>query len=351
MNLKQFNPMKILNHLELVKAIVRNDNPYPVSFEIDPSNVCNHACTWCMYENFIKEQGVIIPKVIFKQIVDEIIELGTKSITFTGGGEPLTNPETIKMIPYIKNKSVSVALVTNGGLLDSNKCEVIVNNCSYIRISIDAGCEVTHTGLHRSKNAKKDNFETIIKNIRNMVSLKKLLNKDITIGAGYLVHPRNTQEIFALCSKMKEIGADYVQIRPACNLNKEERDMIAASSKSQIEHSLKLITNDFHVFPILHRFDEILSLNRGYDSCYGHALVGIICADCNVYLCCQLKGDQKFILGNINEKSFKEIWNSKARREVIRNLDISKCPPCRYNKYNEIMDYLADNDDQHSEFL
>src|SRR3990172_1893117 len=136
MNLKQFNPMKIMNHLELVKAIVKGGNPYPVSFEIDPSNICNHACTWCMYEEFIKEQKVIIPKEIFKRIVDEIIELGTKSITFTGGGEPITNPETIKMIPYIKKKGVSVALVTNGGLLNSKKNEIIVNNCSYIRIII-----------------------------------------------------------------------------------------------------------------------------------------------------------------------------------------------------------------------
>ena len=54
MNLKQFNPMKILNHLDVAKAIVRRENPYPVSFEIDPSNTCNHECTWCMYEDFMK---------------------------------------------------------------------------------------------------------------------------------------------------------------------------------------------------------------------------------------------------------------------------------------------------------
>ncbi|OGL51663.1 MAG: hypothetical protein A3C43_09455 [Candidatus Schekmanbacteria bacterium RIFCSPHIGHO2_02_FULL_38_11] len=351
MNLKQFNPMKILNHLDVAKAIVRRENPYPVSFEIDPSNTCNHECTWCMYEDFMKEKQVIVPKEIFKSVIDEIIEIGIRSVTFTGGGEPLTHPLTIELMPYMRQRGVSIALVTNGGLLDSEKDRIIVENCSYIRISIDAGCEVTHTKLHRNKNIDKDNYQKIIDNIRYMVELKKKLKKDITIGTGYLVHPQNTQEIFAMVAKMKEIGANYVQIRPVCNLNQEEKELVIRESRSQIEHSLKMIDDDFHVFPILHRFNEIISMDRGYDICYGHALVGIIGADCNVYLCCQLKGDKRYILGNLKESSFKEIWNSQKRKDVIGSLDLSQCPPCRYNKYNEILDYLADEEMLHSEFL
>lgn len=351
MNLKQFNPMKILNHLDLAKAIVEGKTPYPISFEIDPSNLCNHKCIWCMYDDFMKDEGNIIPKKIFYSIINEIINLGAKSITFTGGGEPLTNPETIEAIPYIKQKGVSVALVTNGGFLDRGKCRIIVENCSYVRISIDAGCERTHSSLHKPKNVNCDNFSEIIGNIALIVEWKKKLNKDITIGVGFLVHPKNTQEIFALVSKMKEIGINYVQIRPVCNLTSEDRTLIVAESRKQIEHSLKLISEDFHVFPILHRFDEILSTQRPYDTCYGHSLVGIICADCNVYLCCQLKGNKRYILGNLHESSFEEIWNSQKRMNIIHNLDINKCPPCRYNKYNEILDYLADKNRLHSEFL
>ncbi len=351
MNLKQFNPMKILNHIDLARAIVGGVNPYPVSFEIDPSNTCNHECTWCMYEKFMKEKHVLIPKDIFKSVIAEIIGLETKSITFTGGGEPLTNPTTIELIPYIKREGVSVALVTNGGLLDYEKNQVIVENCSYIRVSIDAGCEATHAQLHRSKNIKNDHYKKIVDNLSNIVELKKSLNKDITIGVGFLVHPQNIQEIFAVVTKMKELGVDYVQIRPVCNLSKEERELVITESRGQIEHSLKMIDDDFHIFPILHRFNEILSMDRGYDICYGHALVGIIGADCNVYLCCQLKGDERYVLGNLHETSFREIWNSQRRKDVIHNLDISGCPPCRYNKYNEILDFLADKTNLHSEFL
>ncbi len=351
MKLKQFSAMKILDHLDFAKAIIRGENLYPISYEIDPSNTCNHECIWCMYADFMRSKKALINKKMFRAIVEEIIRLGSKSITFTGGGEPLTNPYTIELIPYIKQNGVSVALITNGGLLDNEKCKVIVENCSYIRISVDAGCRATHDKLHRSKNGSRDNYEKILAYIANLLEWKKKLNKDIQIGTGYLVHPGNVKEIFSFCSQMRDIGVDYVQIRPACNLSHRERKIITKESKGQIDRSLTLINKRFRIFPMLHRFDEILSIERDYDICYGHALVGTIGADCNVYLCCQLKGNKRYILGSLKKHSFKEIWDSPRRKRIMNKLNPDKCPPCRYNKYNEILAYVADKEKMHTEFL
>src|SRR3989339_1608686 len=102
MKLKQFSPMKLLHHLDHVRAIVSGKNIFPLSYEIDPSNMCNHRCVWCMYEDFIQKKKTIIEAKVLRSIVDEIIVLGAKSITFTGGGDPLTHPETIELLPRIK---------------------------------------------------------------------------------------------------------------------------------------------------------------------------------------------------------------------------------------------------------
>lgn len=351
MNLKQFSSMKILNHMALAEAVVRGDNPWPVSFEIDPSNSCNHDCVWCMYEEFMHEEKGMLAPDVFARIVDEVLELGTKSITFTGGGEPLVNPQTVKLIPKIREHGCSVALITNGGLLDEEKCRTIVEHCSYVRVSVDAGCESTHQALHRPKNPKKDGYSRILANLSRMAALKKEVGSDLTIGVGFLVHPGNIQEVFSLVSKAKETGVNYVQIRPVCNLGTEDRRMIIAESKKQIEHSLKLIDNEFHVFPLLHRFDELMALERPYNRCYGHGLIGTIGADAKVYLCCQLKGEKQFMLGDLKRESFAEIWHGERRREVIAKLDVNQCPPCRYSKYNEILEYIADKEKPHTEFL
>lgn len=351
MKLKQFNAIKILDHLDVAKAIVRGDNPYPISYEIDPSNTCNHKCVWCMYDDFMQRKKTMISKEIFKSVIEEVLKLGAKSITFTGGGDPLTNPQTVELMPHIKQSGVSIALITNGGLLNEEKCRIIVENCSYIRVSVDAGREVTHNELHRSKNKKNDNFRTILGNLSCLVNWKKKLKKNIQIGAGFLVHPKNMHEILTFTKQMKKIGVDYVQIRPVCTLDRGEREIIVKMAKGQITQSLKLADKNFGTFPMLHRFDEIISIEKSYDTCYGHGLVGTIGADCNVYLCCQLKGNNKYILGNLRENSFEKIWYSQKRKSIVRKLNSNSCPPCRYNKYNEILEYLADKEKIHTEFL
>ena len=351
MKFKQFSPMKLLHHLDYAKAIAQGKNVYPLSYEIDPSNLCNHGCIWCMYEDFMLEKKEMIRKEKLRSIVDEILGLGAQSITFTGGGDPLTHPETVELIPRIKHTGTSVAIITNGGLLDREKCWIMVENLSYIRISVDAASRATHEKLHCPKNQKNDNYDLILDNIAFLVEEKKRRKKVLQIGVGYLVHPDNVSEIYAFVENMKKIGVDYVQIRPVCNLQPDQRRIINTQSREQIEASVKLTDPDFNIFPMLTRFDEILWSERSYDVCYGHALVGIIAADSGVYLCCQLKGNPHALLGDLNENTFKEIWSSHQRKGVVENLDPNKCPPCRYNKYNEMLEYMAENDHVHAEFL
>jgi len=348
---KQFSAMKILEHLSIVKQIAKGENPYPVSYEVDPSNACNHNCIWCMYEGFMASDKSMIRRQMLRSIIDQIASLGGRSITFTGGGEPLTNPYTIEMMPYVRQNGISVGLVTNGGLLDEEKCRVIAENCSYVRISVDAGCGSTHAELHKCQNPKVDNYDKIITNISNLVEWKKKTENKIAVGTGFLVHPRNAREIFSFVKQVREINADYVQIRPVCTLNNEERQYVFHKSREEIVRSLELNDDGFGVFPMLNRFDEILAIERNYDVCLGHALVGIIGANCEMYLCCQLKGIKEYVLGNLKDKSIREIWHGKRRRHIAARLDLNRCPPCRYEKYNEILDYMACEEKPHTEFL
>jgi len=188
MKLKQFSPMKLLYHLDHAKAIGQGKNVYPLSYEIDPSNLCNHGCIWCMYEDFMLEKKEMIGKEKLRSVVDEILGLGARSITFTGGGDPLTHPETVELIPRIKQAGTSVAIITNGGLLNRENCPVMVENLSYIRISVDAATRATHEKLHRPKNQENDNYDLLLDNVVFLVEEKRKRKKDLQIGVGYLVH-------------------------------------------------------------------------------------------------------------------------------------------------------------------
>lgn len=350
MNLKQFNPVKILNHWQTINDIVKGKNPPPVSCEIDPSNLCNHDCVWCMYHSFRKEKSEMIPDEIMFNLIRDLGKKRVKSITFTGGGEPLINPAVVEGLYKTREAGMEAGLVTNGGPMTAAICRAIIETCSFLRVSLDSASIDTHNKLHRPKNSDKDNFIQIIKNIKNLISLRKK-KQSLTVGIAFLVHPLNYHEIYKASKLARDIGVDYIQIRPVYIPGGALSSRILSETEKLVRKSLELQTTNFKVFTILHRFDEVIHLDRGYTTCLGHSLVGVVGADCNVYVCCQLRGNPNFRFGNLKEKSFWKIWNSREKQKVLRKIDVNKCPPCRYSKYNELLEYLMDKERPHKNFL
>lgn len=348
-NLRQFSPFKILHHWQLLNDCAEGKNVYPITGEIDPSNVCNHNCAWCMYSGL--KEGEMLSKKIFFDLIDEFAELGVKGIILNGGGEPLANPVTTEAFSKIRKKGMEAALITNGGLLNEKNIPEIVDNCLFVRVSLDAATDKTHKALHNPNNPEKDNLKTILSNIKKMASLAEERKSQIEIGVGYVVSEENIEEIFEAAKRVKETGAQYIQIRPVyCEgkkISKENLDKIVKN----IQRAMQFNDENFKVLPMLHRFNEVIDNGRSYSKCRAHCVTGIVCADANVYVCCQYKLNPKFKLGSLKEKTFKEIWESKERQEVINRIDLARCPPCKYNKYNEVIDYLTNKEGRHKNFL
>ena len=68
---------------------------YPINIEIFPTNLCNLRCDFCAYQQNDKIQ---LPTNIFQQLVDDILTSPIKSVTFSGGGEPLLYPNISQYI-------------------------------------------------------------------------------------------------------------------------------------------------------------------------------------------------------------------------------------------------------------
>ena len=351
MDLRQFNTYKILNHPGAIKDLISGKNPYPVSCEIDPSNLCNHSCSWCY---FVGSRQVnkknLEEKVLFK-LIEDLAGGGTKSITFTGGGEPLVNSATPEAIRRAYSLGMRVGLVTNGGLLDKKKNRIIVSCCDFVRISLDAADEKSHHKLHNPHNPGKDSFENILENLRILVSSRRESKKNITIGAGFLIHKENYKKLPILAKRLKKIGIDYLQIRPIVMPQDDSLTRAWARGYKYIQKAANFSNNKFYVFPIDYRYREMISKQRNYQHCHIHNLLGIVGADGNVYLCSLFRGDNRFSFGNLYSQPFRRIWMGAKRKKLIRSLEVTKCPPCRYNRYNEILDYMLSKDKPHAEFL
>lgn len=341
MNLECLNPYKILNHFPEVEKMIADNKTFPLAVEIDLTNVCNHNCIWCMFEGFRKKSPETLKTELVMKLKEDLKACGIKAVTFVGGGEPLVHKDfSLICEEYLKDFDVGV--VTNGEFI--NKHIDVLQKCKFVRISLDAGTSRTHRRLHRSKG---ESYRIIMNNIK---ALRKL-NPELVIGVAFLVHPENCYEIPELANFLSVIGVDYLQVRPVYMKGlKFDEKMLAKLEQilTDTENNVKDTKMAFITFR--NRFSEFNGNDFRPTSCKAHNLLSIIGADSKIYLCCQLRGNPYFVLGNLKEKSFQEIWLSEERQKVIEWIDIKRCPPCRYKKYNEVMNYLA-SERGHNNFL
>ncbi|HND19914.1 MAG TPA: radical SAM protein, partial [Acidobacteriota bacterium] len=104
LNRDVFSPIKLFSHMDRMHDWWHGRTVYPVTMELSPSTICNHFCTWCMHGGYFGSHkgddkslkaypdSSVMPLDFYRTLVDELAELGIKSMIFSGSGEPFVNP-------------------------------------------------------------------------------------------------------------------------------------------------------------------------------------------------------------------------------------------------------------------
>lgn len=361
--LKQFQPRKKIHwHWDKYKEWRETGDTTPVMFEFDPALACNNFCIWCSF-SYVRDKfnnKAIMPRAIMLRTIHEMKDLGAKAINWTGGGEPLVNPSTPEGLKLAHSIGLQNGLYTNGMGLNHEINETIIDTCRWCRISLDAGTAATHSLCH---GVPETVFPHVIEQMEDLVKIRKekgKTKKNITLGAGMLVHPQNYKEIEHATMLVKELGYDYMQLKPTVMNTFQKKQIDAEFWEEKVIPRLKCAEfigdDDFDVLVTTYKFEDIQKQDdhgRYYDKCLSHCFMGTISADCEVYLCCHLRGFKEYSFGNLKEKSLKEIWNGKQRQEAIKHINLDKCHIlCKNNEINkELWDNINMRDELHPNFL
>lgn len=338
--LNPFSPMKALVHSERLEAVVNGKIAPPVLAAVDLSNSCNHDCKWCLYREYNAENPAVMSKQMIKELVSDVERMNVKVVCLSGGGEPLVNRHAGFLINECHKRGIGITLNTNGGLLENVKWDSL-KKLKYVRISLDSGSDETHYKLHRPKNRNRKEWSRILGTIKKIAKHKKRPH----IGIGYLVHPLNIKEMYHAAKSVKAVGADYIQMRPLKNVPISEiewRDIAM-----QIQKSRELEDETFKVHGTMGKAKTYKS--GCIDYCHMCKIITSIAPDGSVYPCCELRGKSK--VGDLNEKRFSKIWGSRKHIRVLKNLDYTKCPPCKYFETNELIEQVFVRDVLHRNFL
>jgi radical SAM protein with 4Fe4S-binding SPASM domain len=347
------NLQKLLNNEKIIYHYIdrynKNENELgPLAVEFHWTSACNYDCMHCSYGSRRQDKGKLTEEIVENTIAD-LIELGTKAVYLSGGGEPITFPKWDQFSKQMLDNNIDLALITNAVLINEQQLE-LVRQMNYIAISIYSIDEEGYKIITGSN--KFDEQFTLPQKIKSKPYRS-------VVGARCVINSTNYMDIIAIYEKAIISQFDYVIFIPAVDY--ESRGIVLTeeqlnSVKKLIKSSLHKIDNSRtnlqsvaekgiqHYEPSDYRKDMQDSSKCDILSFRTNAFINY---DGGVYLCQPHIGNQEYCIGNLNDATFKEIWNSSRHVEVIEKLDRyfsnGKCMYCRGIGFNKTIDKFKNN--------
>lgn len=321
-----YSSLKAFRYEEQLKALREGTAAAPVHIRIKPTNACNHDCWFCAYRvdhltlgETMRERDSL-PEAKWFEIIDDVISMGVKAVTFSGGGEPLIYKHLARGINKLGEGGVKVATLTNGRYLQGDIGEAFAKYGSWVRVSMDYW---DGASLAKSRGVKEAEFAMIIENMRSFAARKS----PCELGVSFIVTKEDHTHIYDFCKLMKEIGVDHVKLSGCVvSVNGKENNAYHAEIKEEVGRQLarakELADGDFKVVDHYHELEE--RFDKPYTSCPYLQFLTVIGADCSVYTCQDKAYMDDGLLGNIKERSFKSFWFSEENKKAMRAVDPSK---------------------------
>ncbi len=332
---------KLIYHPERVKGWLKGENIYPIYIEIALFGGCNHRCIFCALD-YLKYKPVILDYAALKNFISQAAESGLKSIMYAGEGEPLLHKRAADIIKFTKEKGIDVAVTSNAVMLDKDMANRCLKYLSWFRVSLNAGTPAKYALIHRTH---KRDFNIVIKNIGNAIKIRNSNNYKCTIGVQFLLIKQNYSDAIKLAITLKDIGADYLIIKPYSQHPLSENRLkktLDYDKFGALEEKLRRYENaDFNVVFRKHTMGK-LKEEKPYDTCLGLPFWAYLDAHGDLYACSAFLGKKDFVYGNIHKQTFRDIWEGQKRKNIVnklsKNWDIKKCREvCRLDEINRYL--------------
>ncbi|MFA6434979.1 MAG: radical SAM protein [Elusimicrobiales bacterium] len=345
---------KLIYHPERVGDWLRHKNIYPIYAEISPSGACNHRCVYCALD-FMEYKPRFLDAGILKIRLKEMAGLGLKSVMFAGEGEPFLHPDMAEISVYANKRGIDTAFTTNAALLRPAITDKILATTSWIKVSINGGTPETYAKIHRAAPA---DFGKVFDNLGYAAALKKKKGFACALGMQMVLLPENAGEAVKLAEKARRAGMDYLVIKP---YSQHPRSLTGKYKKIRYAGYEKLAADlekfNRPGFSVIFRLNTMRKWDEGgrpYSRCLALPFWTYIDAGGNVWGCSMFLQNEKFRYGNINESSFRRIWEGAGRRkslEFVRGMDAAACRVnCRMDEINRYL-WRLKNPAEHANFI
>lgn len=289
----------------------------PETVHIDITNACNLDCITCW--NYAP--GLASPKnaewrkqrmapEVFLRVLEEVAQAGAERIILSGAGEPFTHPNIDDFIAAVKDKGLTLTVITNGTLCDFPR--LVELGVDQLLINTSSASAATYTAYH--PNQPLETFDTLMDGVTSLAGA-------IAVNLVQVINALNADELTAMIELSARAHArasfklgDTPPGTECCRLDTErrqvllERDIPAAMARAKelgVKHNLPA-------------FAAQLSGTQGQQPplpCFAGYLYSRVYVDGRVFFCCE-----HIEVGNVDEADFGTLWLAPAYDAIRQRL-------------------------------
>ncbi len=344
--------IRLFQHRTLLEKIRMGSglDQAPIHVRIEPTESCNFRCQFCWWHDPERKKAIAETADVtgkrhmrldrLTHLVNELADIGTRAISFTGAGDPLVYPYLHEIISIIHSRGVDTGVTSNMAMPLKNSSIAELVNMRWLRWSLNAGTSRSYGIINQPIERNPDAvFERAKENIRRLVFERRTRDTGLKITTSYVVNNGNQDEIYDAVKISLDLGVDAISFRPDMNY---ERGNVAINIGKEFEKRIFEVRQEFsntglNIYSGVDRMGDNRRVTGSGLACYYSNHSTYISASGDVYPCCYTRHDKNYSIGNINESSFSDFWFARTRKNSYTNINVLDCPSCPHVETNYLL--------------
>lgn len=289
---------------------------YPIQVAWEITGQCNFRCIYCLNRSglsfgdlTLKERMAVADELVANNILDIIIS----------GGEPLILPDMFDILEKFKANNVHVTLLTNGTLLDDERCKCLKPLVDVLQISLDS----LKKDVQEELTSVKDSYATIMEGINCAIS------HQLPLAIGAVINRLNFDEMGDLARFCVDKGIKHLSISELMPIGRarENFEMLKIETEERIKAFNHLKPHKEKLKITGHEPGIMFLLGGKKDYKCDCSLVSCsISYNGDVFPCSYIRDT----IGSIKKDNLRSIWQGTfaGYRDIISKSPAGRCGSC-----------------------
>jgi len=181
-----------------ISSLLETPFSAPLRMDLALTYRCNNKCTKCYVEH--KREIIELTTDEWKQVLDNLWEIGIPHVTFTGG-EPTLRKDLPELVEYAEDLGIITGIISNGRMFKDKKFvdKLVTAGIDHFQITIESHDEKLHDELCGFKGAWKET----VQGIKNIVPTPVYILTNTTLT------PYNIKDIEKTIDFLDSLGIDH----------------------------------------------------------------------------------------------------------------------------------------------